>query len=58
MIAGTHPFEQVTADELAREPDPDPAAGHGRFRQPFGHKVVKRPVEMGQRHIDRDPRDR
>ena len=58
MIAGAHPFEQVAAGELACETDPDPAAGNRGFRHAFRHEVVKRAVEMGQRHIDRDPGDR
>ena len=58
MIALGQPFQQVAAGELAGEPDPDPAAGNRRLCQPFRHEVVKWPVQMGQRHIDRDPRDR
>ncbi len=58
VVAGAHPFQQVAAGELAREPDPDPAAGNRRLGQPFRHEVVKRPVQVSERHIDGDPRNR
>ena len=58
MVARAHPFQQVTAGELTREPDPDPAAGNRGLGQPGRHQIVKWPVEMGQWHIDRDPGDR
>ena len=58
VLAGRHPFEQVTAGELPREPHPDPAAGHRRLRHPFRHEVVEGPVEMRQGHVDEHPGDR
>jgi hypothetical protein len=55
VLADCGPVQQVTAHELPGEPDPDPAAGHRRLRQPFRHEVVEGPVEMRQRHIDQHP---
>ena len=55
VLADRGPLQQVAADKLTGEPDPDPAAGHRARREPFGHQVVEGPVQMGQRHIDQDP---
>ena len=55
MLADGYPVQQVTADELPGESDPDPASGHCGFRQPLRHQVVERPVQMRQRHIHEHP---
>ena len=58
MLADARPVQQVPAGQLAREPDPDPAAGDGGLRQALRHQVVERPVEMRQRHIHQHAGDR
>ena len=56
--AGGHPVQQVPVDELAGEPDPDPAAGYRLAGQPFRDQVIERPVQVGQRDVDGHPGDR
>jgi hypothetical protein len=58
VVAHGNPVQQVAADKLPGEPDPDPAARHRRLRQLLWHQVVEGPVEMRQRHIDEYPGDR
>ena len=51
-------LEQEAVDQPAGEPHPDPAARHRGRVQLGRHQVVERPVQVGQRHVDRDPGDR
>ena len=58
VLAAVHPVEDVAVGELAGEPDPDPDAGPGQRRQPFRDQVVEGAVQMGERQVHGDPRDR
>jgi hypothetical protein len=58
VVAHRNSIQQVTADELPGEPDPDPASGDGGFRHPLRYQIVEGPVQMRQRHINQDPGDR
>ena len=58
VLAGLGPVQQVAVDELASEPDPDPAAGHGGLVHAGRDQVVEGPVEVGERDVDRHPGDR
>jgi hypothetical protein len=58
MVACREPIDDEAVDLSTRENDPNPAAGHCCLRHRFGDEVVKRPVEVGERHVDCDPRHR
>ena len=53
MLAGVHAGQHEPVDQLAREPDPDAAAGDGGVGQPFGHEVVERAVQVRERNVHR-----
>jgi hypothetical protein len=55
VLTGGRALQQVAACQLAREPHPDPAPGDRGRRQPLWHQIVERPVEVGERDLDRDP---
>jgi hypothetical protein len=55
VLAGWHPVQQVPVDQLAGEPDPDPAARHRLVSEPFRDQVIERPVQVGQRDVHRHP---
>ena len=50
-------LQQVAVDELAGEPDPDPAARHGLGVQAGRDEVVEGAVEVGQRDVHGHPGD-
>src|SRR5439155_13152354 len=50
-------FQQVAVDELAGEPDPDPAARHGFGVQTGRDEVIEGPVEVSQGDVHGDPGD-
>ena len=57
VLARLGAFQQVTVDQLAGEPDPDPAAGHGLGVQAGRDEVVEGTVEVGQRDVHGHPGD-
>ena len=58
MLAGLDPLQQIAVDQLAGEPDPDPDPWLGLLVQVGRNQVVEGAVQMGQRDVHRDPRDR
>ena len=58
VLAGLDPVQQVAVNQLPGEPDPDPAAGHGRLVHAGRDQVVEGPVEVSERDVDRHPGDR
>ena len=58
MVADCRPLQHEAIPEPAGEAHPDPGAGNGRGILLGGHRIVERPIQMSQRQIDRDPRDR
>ena len=57
MLTGLGALQQVAVDQLAGEPDPDPAARHGVGVQARRDEIVEGAVEMSQRDIHGDPGD-
>ncbi len=47
VLGGRRAFHHEAVDELAGEPHPHPAAGDRGRRQPFGHLIVEKAIEMG-----------
>ena len=58
VLARLGAFQQVAVDELAGEPDPDPAADLRTHPDALVDEVVERPVEMRKRNVDRHPGNR
>ena len=57
VLAGLCTFQQVAVDELAGEPDPDPAARHGLGVQPGRDEVIEGTVEVSQGNVHGHPGD-
>ncbi len=58
MLGGGDPLEEPAVDELAAEADLDPHARLGRRVEVGGDEVVEGPVEVWQRHVGANARDR
>ena len=58
VVAHRTALQHEAVPEPAGEAHPDPSSGNGVGILFGGHRVVERPIQMGQRQIDRDPRDR
>ena len=58
MVTGAGALDDVGVDVLAREPHLHPRAGHDLLGERGRDAVVEGPVEVGQREVDEDPRDR
>jgi hypothetical protein len=57
MLTGLYSLQQVAADQLPGEADPDPATHHRRRVLLAADLVVERPVEVLQRNINSNPGD-
>ena len=57
MLARLGAFQQVAIDELAGEPDPDPAARNGLDVQPGRDEVIEGTVEVSQGDVHGNPGD-
>ena len=58
VVAHRTPLQHEAVPEPAGEAHPDPSAGNGVGVLFGGHRVVERPVQMRQRQVDHDLRDR
>ena len=52
MVAGGPALEHEAVAQPTGEPHPDPGPGHRVGVLVGGDRVVERPVEVGQRHVD------
>jgi hypothetical protein len=58
VVAGRRPFDHEPVDELSGEPDADADTRKGGGALVLTDGVVEEPVEVRQRDVDGDARDR
>ena len=58
VLTRVRALQQVAINELAREPDPQPAAGPRVIVVARRYEIVEGPVQVGERDVHRDASDR